>query len=78
MHGRLLGGRGGAVDADVVAHQVLLGVLAEPLVGVDQSAGALVADLAVVEDLRLLGVLTPLGRLQGVRLGLLLGEALVQ
>ena len=33
------------------ADQVLLGVLAEPLVGVDQAAGALVAHLAVVEVL---------------------------
>ena len=50
MHGGLLGRRGGVVDADVVADQVLLLVLAEALVGVDQPAGALVADLAVVRE----------------------------
>ena len=67
----LLRGGCGAVDADVVAHEVLLGVLAQALVGVDEPSGALVPDLAVVEVLgRDLGV--------GVGLGLLLDHALVE
>ena len=46
VDGGLLGARAGAVDADVLADQVLLLVGAEALVLVDQPAGALGADLA--------------------------------
>ena len=64
------------VDADVVGDHVLLGVLAEPLVEVDQAAGALVADLAVVEVL--VGVLPALGLQVRIGLGLLLRDPLVE
>ena len=75
MHGRLLGGGGGAVDPDVVADQARLGVLPRALVRVDEPAGALGADLAVVQ---VLVVLEALGL--GVRVGLLLllGDALLE
>ena len=46
VDGGLLGARAGAVDADVLADQVLLHVGPEALVLVDQPAGALGADLA--------------------------------
>ena len=71
MDGSLLGTRRGAVDADVVAHEVLLGVLARTTVRIDQTAGAGVADFLV--DRRL-------GVLIGVRVdvGLLLRNPLVE
>ena len=46
MHGGLFGRRRRAVDADVDADEVLLGVLAETLVGVDETTGPAAADLA--------------------------------
>ena len=75
VHGRLLGGGGGAVDADVGADQLALGVLAVALVRVDQAAGALGADLAVVE---VLVVLVRLGLGVRVRLLLLLRDPLLE
>ena len=51
VHGSLLGAGRGAVDADVHADQVLLHVGSDTVVGVDQTSGALIADLAVVEDI---------------------------
>jgi hypothetical protein len=70
VNGGLFGARRGAVDADVLADKVLLGVLTDAPVRIDQSTSALGADLTVVDIL---------GRL-GVRVGLrlLLAQALIE
>ena len=73
MHGRLLGGGTGTVDADVRTDQVGLGVLAGALVGRDQAAGASVTHLGVGEEVVLgidrLGLVTAHSQVLGTHVG---------
>ena len=70
MDGGLFGAGSGAVDAHILAHQLGVDVVADPFVGVHQPTGALVADLAVVDEVLRDGLLPDLG--------LLLGQPFVQ
>ena len=78
MHGRLLGTRSGAVDADVGADQAGFGVLVGALVRVDEPTGPLVPDLVVAVLVRRCRLGLLLGRLVGVRLRFLLGDPLLE
>ncbi len=70
-----------AVDPDVAADQVLVHIGADALIRIDQPPGAHVAHLAVVDVLQLVAHGQVVLRLRlgvRVRLGLLLGQSLVQ
>src|SRR5437879_6081002 len=70
VHGGLLGARGRAVDADVLGVQLAVVVTVRTLVGGDQAAGAVRADLRAADVLTVLGV--------RVDVRVLLGDPLVQ
>ena len=78
MDGGLLGARRGAVDPDVGADHAGLGVLVRALVGLDEPAGPLVADLVVVVLVRRDRVGSLLGLDVRIRLRLLLGDPLLE
>ncbi|KYK15769.1 hypothetical protein AUW26_01690 [Streptomyces sp. CC71] len=78
MHGRLLGARGPAVDADVLGDRLLGRVGAHALVGGDQPAGAFGARLGVDRFALAAGLVAHAVPGGSGHVGHLLGEPLVQ